>query len=115
MAKVIAYGDDCIRLGHNCNATNMKFAKVKYGFIVDVHFLIFQIKSVAIDKQFLSNYCQNGHDWAIIEVETPFELNENVSPTCLPHKNHRIEDIVTAVGWGRSNGKSKVDIMIYQL
>uniref|UniRef100_A0AC35UC09 Peptidase S1 domain-containing protein n=1 Tax=Rhabditophanes sp. KR3021 TaxID=114890 RepID=A0AC35UC09_9BILA len=66
-----------------------------------------KIKTVVLDSEFMIKGCRNGHDFAIIELETPIEFNANVRPICLPYLNHYIPETMTIVSFGLKNFFSK--------
>uniref|UniRef100_A0A1I7RT28 Peptidase S1 domain-containing protein n=1 Tax=Bursaphelenchus xylophilus TaxID=6326 RepID=A0A1I7RT28_BURXY len=107
LIKKVAFGDDCIRSAvtrlsskNLCGISKIQTAK---------------IRMVAIDHGFAMGLCQEGHDWAIIELEEPIEFDNYTSPICLPFPGQPVQPVVTAISWGRTSIYYESDPLIREI
>ncbi|KAM0734717.1 Clotting factor G beta subunit [Formica fusca] len=63
---------------------------------------IAQIDEIILHENFESDDLHDINDIALIRLQHPIEINENVKPICLPHKESDYEGhYVKVTGWGR--------------
>ncbi|XP_013171015.1 PREDICTED: serine protease easter-like [Papilio xuthus] len=76
-----------------------------------------QVKAIRSHASF--NKPPFHNDIAIIELDSPLDLNDYVAPICLPQQDQltdlRIGELVTAAGWGKMNMSTdqRADILQY--
>ncbi|KAL0134138.1 hypothetical protein PUN28_001175 [Cardiocondyla obscurior] len=60
------------------------------------------VDQVILHEDFESDYLHDTNDIALIRLQHPVKINENVKPVCLPHKNSDYTgQYVKVTGWGR--------------
>ncbi|XP_018306523.1 ovochymase-2 [Mycetomoellerius zeteki] len=60
------------------------------------------IDEIILHEDFESDYLHDTNDIALIRLQHPVKIDENVRPACLPHKgSDYTEQYVKVTGWGR--------------
>ncbi|CAD5225233.1 unnamed protein product [Bursaphelenchus okinawaensis] len=107
LIRKVAYGDDCIRAGHT-NLSRHNLCEHTIGKTKN-------IRMVAIDHGFAMGLCQEGHDWAIIELDEPIQFDNYTLPICLPFPSQPVQQVVTAISWGRTSIYYESDPLIREI
>lgn len=55
---------------------------------------IVQIDKIILHEDFESDDLHDTNDIALIRLQDPVEINENVKPACLPHKGQSLSTIL---------------------